>query len=193
MLVRLLWGLGGFCSLWYGIKIVGMCMGGDGGDAVDNDGMGEGGEIDSSLKLLTTQSLAAFGMGFGWLALALLYRSALPAPTALALGAANGLALMALSAGVMRALSRLTSTPRQKLPQAGDRGWAYTTVVAGRRAPGLVQVVDAASRRARQWRALTDAGVDIAAYSDIEVIDFSADTAIVRPAPAAGDGQEGKQ
>ena len=172
---RILFWIAAFCSLLYCVKLCLVMIG-------HHDGECDGGtdHIDPGFTLFTTQSLLAFGMGFGWLSLALLRDSQLPVAASIALGAANGSAMLLLSAGLMRLLRRLNTPAHNPLPQAGDRARTYTTIPARRQRQGLVQVFDPMTRQARQYSGVTDASQDIPSHVDVVVVAVQHDTVVVR-------------
>ena len=141
--------------------------------------------IDAGFKLFSVQSLLAFGMGFGWLAVALRQQPDTSLSRAIALGALNGAAMLLLSAFLMRVLHRLNSASADHRPQVGDRARTYTTIPAGRRDSGLVQVFDQNTQQARQFTGVTDAVQDIASHRDVVVVEVVSNTVVVREASSA--------
>ena len=170
----ILW-LAGFSTLLYCGKLLLAFAGGDdaGDDAGDIVEVGDGADVDSGVDpgftLFTTQSLLAFGMGFGWLCLALMADGRLSRPAAVALAALNGTLMLLLNVGAMVLLRRLNTTARPTRPQVGDRARTYTALGPHRQPPGLVQAFSGPSQQAQQYVGMTDAAEAIPAHVDVVV------------------------
>lgn len=138
--------------------------------------------LDEAFKLFSVQSFLAFGMGFGWLAVALLQKGEASMGRAVGFGALNGTAMLLLNAFLMRMLRRLNSPAADNAPRVGDRARTYTTIPAERRDSGLVHVIDGNTRQARQFTGITDAPRDIASHREVVVVDVISNTVVVREA-----------
>ena len=176
----LVW-LTGFCTVLYLAKlsILLFAGGGDGDSDLGLDGSSEDG-IDPGFKLLTTQTMLAFGMGFGWLSLALVRQAGMSYPAAMGLGALNGFFLMWLTLRVMASLRRLNTPPRANRPEPGALGRAYTQVDAQSGPAGLVHIFDARTHQAREYRGVADGGKTIVAHAEVEVVRWMGDAVVVR-------------
>lgn len=99
---------------------------GDVGDVHAGDVHGDPGD---AFKVLSIQSIGAFIMGFGWAGLGALKGSGWPIPTALAVGAAGGTAMVWLLAMLLRAVNGL-QTSGNIVPEdaVGLEGDVYVTV-----------------------------------------------------------------
>lgn len=171
----LVW-IAGVSTLWFALKVGLVLVGGDG--AVDG---GSDEAIDPGFKLLTTLGLTAFGMGFGWLALALEDAGGLSTPLALTLAGLNGAGLMVLAAGLMRALRRLDAAPRENRPVTGQRGQVLTRLGGASGAAGIVRLVDGETRQVREVRAVAaGGGGELVAGVDVEVVSVDGDMVGVR-------------
>ena len=125
----LIW-LTGFCTVLYVAKLLllllaGAGAGDDGGDGDGDLDVPSGEESGSGFKLLTTQTILAFGMGIGWLSLAPVGQLGMSYPWAMGFGAVNRVFLMWLTIRVLASLRRLNLPPRAVRPGPGDLGRAY--------------------------------------------------------------------
>jgi hypothetical protein len=138
-LLRVFWGIAIFASVLQVLMFLGALLGS--GHDFDHDAAADGGDGATGAQILSTRTLVAGAVGFGWAGVLALQSHSSPG-AAIGIAIISGIAFMLLVFGVMRVLFSMRDDGTLNYRNAvGLTGRVYVTVPGHRRGAGQIEIM----------------------------------------------------
>jgi hypothetical protein len=138
-LLRVFWGIAIFASVLQVLMFLGALLGS--GHDFDHDAAADGGDGATGAQILSTRTLVAGAVGFGWAGVLALQSHSSPG-AAIGIAIISGIAFMLLVFGVMRVLFSMRDDGTLNYRNAvGLTGKVYVTVPGHRRGAGQIEIM----------------------------------------------------